>query len=65
MPKYNLDKVKFATDRPTFEKAIKLYESGKVTQFKEEISSYPAVVLGTKPYRVFVEARQLDLGHCD
>lgn len=65
IPKYNLDKIKFATDKPTFEKAIKLYESGKVTQFNEEISSYSAVVVGTKPYRVFVETRQFDLGHCD
>lgn len=65
MPKYDLDKIKFATDAPTFEKAVALYESGKVTQFKEEISAYSAVVLGTKPYRVFVEARQFNLGHCD
>jgi len=64
-PKYNLDKIRFATDQPTFEKAVELYENGKVTQFKEEISSYSAVVVGTKPYRVFVEARQFTLGHCD
>ena len=64
-PKYNLDKIRFATDQSTFEKAVELYENGKVTQFKEEISSYSAVVLGTKPYRVFVEARQFNLGHCD
>ncbi len=65
MPKYNLDKIKFTTDKPTFEKAVELYESGKVTQFKEEISAYSAVVAGSKPYRVFVEARQFNLGHCD
>ena len=32
-PAYNLDKIKFATDTATFEKAIDLYESGKVTKF--------------------------------
>lgn len=65
LPAYNLDKIKFATDGPTFEKAVGLYESGKVTQFKEGIRAYSAVVLGTKPYRVLVEARRYDYGHCE
>lgn len=64
-PKYDLDKIKFATDGPTFEKAVDLYEKGKVTQFKEGIGAYSAVVLGTKPYRVSVEARRYDYGHCE
>jgi len=63
-PDYDLNKIKFATDRPTFEKAVVLYESGKVTQFEEGIRAYSAVVLGTKPYRVSVEARRYDYGHC-
>jgi len=64
-PKYDLDKIKFATDTPTFEKAVDLYEKGKVTQFKEGIGAYSAVVMGTKPYRVSVEARRYDYGHCE
>ena len=36
-PKYNLDKIQFATDGPTFEKAVDLYEKGKVTQFEEGV----------------------------
>lgn len=63
-PDYDLNKIKFATDGPTFEKAVGLYESGKVTQFEEGIRSYSALVLGTKPYRVSVEARRYDYGHC-
>lgn len=63
-PDYDLNKIKFATDGPTFEKAVALYESGKVTQFEEGIRSYSAVVLGTKPYQVSVEARRYDYGHC-
>lgn len=63
-PDYDLNKIKFATDGSTFEKAIMLYESGKVTQVEEGIRSYSAVVLGTKPYRVSVEARRYDYGHC-
>lgn len=65
LPNYNLDKIKFATDEPTFEKAVGLYGSGKVTQFEEGIGAYSAVVLGTKPYRVSVEARRYDLGFCE
>lgn len=65
MPKYDLDKIRFGTDGPTFEKAVELYGAGKVTKFKEEISSYSATVVGTKPYRVFVEARCYDCGQCE
>lgn len=65
LPDYDLEKIKFATDRPTFEKAVDLYEEGKVTQFKEGIRAYSAIALGTKPYRVSVEARRYDYGHCE
>lgn len=65
LPKYDLDKIKHATDAPTFKKAVALYESGKVTQFEEGFGSYSAVVLGTKPYRVSVEARTYGYGHCE
>jgi len=34
-PTYNLDKIKFATDRPSFEKAAGIYDSGGVDDFKE------------------------------
>lgn len=64
-PRYTLDKIKFATDAPTFEKAVALFEGGKVKNFKEGISSYTATVQGTKSYHVFVEARQYGLGDCD
>ncbi|HAZ29838.1 TPA: hypothetical protein DCY43_03815 [candidate division WWE3 bacterium] len=63
-PDFTLDKIKFATDGPTFEKAIALYESGKVTQVEEGIRSYTAIVMGTKPYRVSVEARNFRYASC-
>lgn len=63
-PDYDFNKIKFATDKSTFAKAVNLYESGKVTQVEEGIGSYSAIVLGTKPYRVSVEARCYDYGHC-
>ncbi len=65
LPAYTIDKIKFSTDKGTFEKAVALYEGGKVTQFKEGIRSYSAVVLGTQPYRVYLEARDFRLGGCD
>ena len=63
-PDFTLDKIKFATDKPTFEKAVALYTSGKVTKVEEGIRAYTAIVLGTKPYTVSVEARRYDYGHC-
>lgn len=64
-PTYNLDKIKFGVGSPTFERAVGLYENGKVTEFKEEISGFSAVVIGTKPYRVFVSDRHYDHGSCE
>jgi len=64
-PDYDLNKIKFATDSSTFEKAIGLYESGRVTQFENTMNGFSAVVIGTKPYRVFVSARHYDRGSCE
>ena len=64
-PKYDLDKIKFATDAPTFEKAVGLYERGKVTRFREELNGFFATVLGTKPYKVYVNNRHYDRGDCE
>jgi len=65
LPAYNLDKIKFATDGPTFERAVGLYEAGKVTEFQIVPGGFSAIVLGTKPYRVFVSARHYDRGNCE
>ena len=61
---YDLDKIKFSTDMPTFQRAVGLYEGGKVTKVEECEGDYSAVVLGTKPYRVSVPARNYKYGHC-
>ncbi len=65
IPSYDLEKIKFATDASTFERAVGLYEAGKVTEFQNEGVGFSAVVIGTKPYRVFVSARHYDRGSCD
>ncbi|MDO8668488.1 MAG: SWIM zinc finger family protein [bacterium] len=64
-PKFDFNKIKFATERPTFEKAVDLYESGKIKNFKEGISAYSAIVEGGKNYNVSIEARRFGLGYCD
>ncbi|MCX6808657.1 MAG: hypothetical protein NTW50_03240 [Candidatus Berkelbacteria bacterium] len=64
-PDFTLDKIKFSIDKSTFEKAVALYKGGKVTQVREGIRSYSGVILGTKPYRVSVEARNYKYSSCD
>jgi len=64
LPIYDLDKIKFGTGKPTFEKAVDLYEKGKVTEFKSFMDGFSAVVIGTKPYQVFISARHYDRGNC-
>lgn len=64
-PHYTLEKIKFSCDPATFVRAVALYEKGNVTRFEEGINDYSAVVLGTQPYRVSVEARRYDYGHCE
>jgi len=64
-PSFDLDKIKYATDQPTYGKAVDLYESSKVTQVEEGIGSCSAVVIGTNPYHVSVEVRRFGLGYCD
>lgn len=65
IPKYTMDKIKFATDASTFERAVDLYERGKVTQFEAKMDGFSAVVLGGNPYQVFVSASHYDRGSCE
>jgi hypothetical protein len=64
MPKYDIDKIKFGTDEGSFLRAIDLYEAGKVENFQEGVKSFTATVIGTIPYKVFVEDRRYDYGRC-
>jgi len=63
-PAYDLNKIKFAADEATFQRAVGLYESSKVTEIEALGGYYSAVVLGTQPYRVSVSARNYKQGHC-
>ena len=64
VPKYDLEKIKFGVDSPTFQKAIGLYDRGCVTQFKDQFGGYSAVVIGGSPYQVFVSNKDFNAGDC-
>jgi len=64
-PKYNLDKIKYGTDEPTWYRAIGLYKKNKVKQFEELADGFSAVVKGTSDYQVFVSAKHYDHGSCE
>jgi len=64
-PLYSLEKIKFATDEATFEKAIHLYANNKVTEFKDNGFTYTAVVIGTQPYKAIVSNKYYDQGDCE
>ena len=64
-PQYNFEKIKFATDPGTFEKAVNLYEGKKIKDFIEDFGRYSAVVLGGMPYKVTVSGRRYDDGSCE
>lgn len=65
IPQFDLNKIKFSTDKVTFERAVSLYEKKKITEFKADAYGFSAVVLGTRPYRVYVHAKQHDRGMCE
>lgn len=64
-PKYTLEKIKFATDNPTYKKACELYESGKIMNFDDNGFTYTAKVKGTEIYNVVVDTKYYDRGSCD
>lgn len=66
-PLYNLDKIKFATDRPTFEKAVGIYETGGVKNFTDAGFGFEASTHGSGGnfYQVYVSAKDYDAGSCD
>lgn len=65
IPKFTLDKIKFATDTPTYKKACELYEAGKVIDFDDNGFTYTAKVNGTTIYNVVVDSKFYDRGNCD
>lgn len=67
LPVYNLNKIKFATDGPTYERAVKIYESGGVKNFEGTGFGFVAKVRGSSGnfYEVHVSAKHYDVGTCN
>ncbi len=63
-PRYNIEKIKFAVDNQTFQKAVELYEAKKIKNFQEDFKFFSATVVGTKPYRTVVSADNFNRGGC-
>lgn len=62
--RYDISKIKYATGSPVWERAVALYESGKVTEFEDQETNFTAIVLGGNPYNVWVSADRYDIGDC-
>ena len=58
-PNYDIDKIRFATDRQTFERAVGIYESGKIKNASLDQFGVSGTVLGTHPYSVHVSVPRL------
>ena len=67
IPQYDLDKIKFATGSPTFERAVEIYNSGGVINFEEVGFGFNTRVRGSKGnfYNVYVSSRHYDSGNCN
>ena len=64
IPQYDLEKIKYGIDRGTWEKAIILYENGKVKDFRDTVFTFTAHVQGTHLYEVIVSPKSYSDGNC-
>ncbi len=64
-PSYDIAKIRYATDQPTFQRAVELYSKGKVSNFVSLYEGFRAAVQGTQAYMVVVSAKHYDRGSCD
>lgn len=64
-PTYDISKIRYSTDPPTFQRAVELYGQGKVANIEQLHDGYQATVRGTHNYTVAVSAKHHDRGDCD
>jgi hypothetical protein len=64
-PSYDIAKIRYATDTPTFHRAVELYSGGRVSNFVSLHDGFRANVQGTREYTVVVSAKHYDRGNCD
>jgi hypothetical protein len=61
---YTLDDIKFGIDERTWKRAVDLYESNKVKDFKDIGFGFSAKVQGTHLYDVLISKKNYDQGDC-
>ena len=64
-PTFTIQDIRYSVDTLMFERAIKLFESGKVQHVSETPHGYKATVQGTSPYHVSLSSKHIDRGDCD
>jgi uncharacterized Zn finger protein len=64
IPGYDLEKIKSGVEEKKWERAVELYESGKVSDFEESYLGFTASVLGAKPYDVAISEIDWNQGDC-
>ena len=64
-PKFTFEEVRYADTTATFNRALKLYESGKVGPISLDRLGYYAIIMGTHPYQVNISAKRVDECSCD
>jgi len=64
---FTLDDLKYGVPEKTLQRAVKLYQEGKVTKVRDggRRSTTAAIVIGSKPYHVVVFHKSYDMGYCD
>ena len=64
-PKFTFEEVRFADTAASFDRALTLFESGKVGPISSDRYGYSAVIRGTHPYQVSLSAKRVDTCSCD
>ncbi|MCX6810851.1 MAG: hypothetical protein NTY30_03960 [Candidatus Berkelbacteria bacterium] len=64
-PQYDLEKIKLGIDEGTWKRAVALYESNAVENFRVQFGDFFAKVIGGEPYNVFVSSKVYDEGNCN
>lgn len=65
IPHFDLGKIIYSVSKETYQKALKLYESGDIRHFHDTGYLYRATVYGTHPYDVSISVKKFELGDCD
>ena len=65
VPRYDLEKIKSGTDQKTWERALAIFNAGKITEFAESPSGYTAQVLGSAAYDVAISEIYCHQGDCN